>query len=218
MALAAHEHLRQTTIAKRRFPVGAEFVADGLVHFRLWAPAAQRVAVVLSEGASTRELASEGQGYLSELIEARAGDTYQLRIDHSTQLYPDPASRFQPRGPHRASEIIDARTYQWNDRDWPGIDLNDQVIYELHAGTFTREGTWASARAQLEELARFGVSVRWIRNSGCVAGGHLEHPTGEHDCVRTGTVPPAARRQGPTPYRMTRVDRRDLSWTGLDRS
>jgi maltooligosyltrehalose trehalohydrolase len=159
MALAAHDRSRQAIAAKRRFPVGAEVVADGLVHFRVWAPAAQRVEVVLVEGRRSEELTPEGQGYFSAVIKGCPGNCYQFRLDGSTQLYPDPVSRFQPRGPHHASEIVDPRAFQWRDEDWLGVDLKGQVIYELHTGTFTREGTWASAQRQLEELARIGVTL-----------------------------------------------------------
>jgi maltooligosyltrehalose trehalohydrolase len=159
MALPARDHTHLASALERRFPVGTEVVADGVVHARVWAPAAQRVDVVLSAGSSTRQLKAEGQGYFSGVIEGQAGDSYQFRLNDSPQLYPDPASRFQPRGPHGVSEIIDPRTYRWTDHDWPGVDLKGQVIYELHTGTFTREGTWASAQRQLEELARCGITL-----------------------------------------------------------
>jgi maltooligosyltrehalose trehalohydrolase len=159
MALPARDHAHLATALERRFPVGAEVVADGLVHVRVWAPAAQRVDVVLSVSSSTRQLRAEGQGYFSGVIEARPGDSYQFRLNESPQLYPDPASRFQPRGPHDVSEIVDPHTYRWTDEDWQGIDLKGQVIYELHTGTFTRERTGASAQRQLEELARIGITL-----------------------------------------------------------
>jgi maltooligosyltrehalose trehalohydrolase len=147
------------TEAKRRFPVGAEVVGDGLVRFRVWAPAAERVEVVLSSRKSPEILGPEGQGYFSAVIQAHAGDGYRFRLDGSSDLYPDPVSRFQPRGPHQESEIVDPRTYHWQDAGWRGIELKGQVIYELHSGTFTREGTGAAAQSQLEELARIGITA-----------------------------------------------------------
>jgi maltooligosyltrehalose trehalohydrolase len=80
-------------------------------------------------------------------------------LDTSSRLYPDPASRFQPSGPHDPSEIVNGSSFAWHDAAWPGLTLEGQVIYELHAGTFTREGTWASAGRQLEELARIGITA-----------------------------------------------------------
>jgi maltooligosyltrehalose trehalohydrolase len=159
MAVAAHDRTFLATTAKRRFAIGAEVVANRLVHFRVWAPAAQRVDVVVSGRSRFRALRAEGQGYFSEVIEAEAGDQYQFRLNESDQLYPDPASRFQPHGPHGASEIVDPRTFRWNDDEWPGVNLKGQVVYELHTGTFTPEGTWASAQTQLEELARIGITL-----------------------------------------------------------
>jgi maltooligosyltrehalose trehalohydrolase len=148
-----------TPTTKRRFPVGAEVVADGLVQMRVWAPAATRVEVVLSQGTRTRELAPEGTGYFSDVVQAEPGEVYAFRVDGSERLYPDPASRYQPQGPHGASEIVDPQRYDWHDAAWTGIDLEGQVIYEMHLGTFTPEGTWASALPQLEELARLGITT-----------------------------------------------------------
>jgi maltooligosyltrehalose trehalohydrolase len=159
MSLAAPDRAFPPTVPKRRFAVGAEVIADGLVHFRVWAPAVHRVDVVLSGGSRTQALRAEGQGYFSEVIEGEAGDSYQFRLDKSDRLYPDPASRFQPQGPDGASAIVDPRAFQWNDDDWRGVNLKGQVIYELHTGTFTPEGTWASAQSQLEELASLGITL-----------------------------------------------------------
>jgi len=144
----------------RRFPIGAEVVADGQVSFRVWAPAAKRVQVVLSDRDSSQHaLEPEPNGYFSGVVRARAGDRYRFQLDESAQLYPDPASRFQPCGPHQASAIVDPTSYEWGDASWSGVRLEGQVIYELHSGTFTREGTWASAQCQLDELARLGITV-----------------------------------------------------------
>jgi maltooligosyltrehalose trehalohydrolase len=149
----------QTAQATRRFPIGAEVVSDDLVHFRVWAPAVQRVELIVSNHDSTHMLRPEGGGYFSAIIHARVGDEYSFRLDSSANLYPDPASRFQPRGPHDPSEIVDARRYRWQDAGWRGIELKSQVIYELHTGTFTPEGTWAAAQSQLDELARIGITA-----------------------------------------------------------
>ncbi|HWI55870.1 MAG TPA: malto-oligosyltrehalose trehalohydrolase, partial [Bacillota bacterium] len=74
-------------------------------------------------------------------------------------LFPDPASRFQPEGPHGASEIVDSGLFKWADTRWPGVRRQGQVIYEMHVGTFTPEGTWAGAMEQLPELAELGITV-----------------------------------------------------------
>jgi maltooligosyltrehalose trehalohydrolase len=113
--------------------------------------------VVLDSGAAT-ELEREPDGYFSGLVQARAGDRYRFRLDGGDS-FPDPVSRFQPEGPHRSSEIVDPLAFRWSDDAWRGIALEDQVIYEMHIGTFTREGTWESARRELAELASTGITT-----------------------------------------------------------
>jgi maltooligosyltrehalose trehalohydrolase len=152
------------TKVKRLLPVGAEALAGGGVHFRVWAPSRKRVALRLeSEPGSapqTFEMESEEGGYYSLLVEqAHAGALYGFLLDEDDYLYPDPASRFQPEGPHGRSRVIEANSFGWTDADWKGRGLRGQVIYELHTGTFTREGTWRAASRELRELASLGVTV-----------------------------------------------------------
>jgi CheY-like chemotaxis protein len=125
---------------------------------RVWAPRRDRVAVVTSSGARTPLTREEG-GYFSGRIAASAGDRYQFELDEDERLYPDPASRFQPDGPHAASAIVDPAAFPWTDRGWSGVRPERQVIYELHLGTFTRAGTWAAAARELRELARIGITI-----------------------------------------------------------
>ena len=140
----------------RRLPIGAEVVPGG-VHFRVWAPKRSRVEVV--DGLGSAELESEGDGYFSGLVEGiGAGSSYRYRLDGG-DAFPDPASRFQPQGPHGPSRVVDPLAFEWTNRDWPGVDLEGQVLYEMHVGTFTREGTWEAAARELPELARLGVTV-----------------------------------------------------------
>src|SRR5438067_156921 len=80
--------------------------------------------------------------------QARAGMLYRFRLDGG-DLYPDPVSRSQPEGPHGPSQIIDPGDFAWTDAGWPGVRLAGQVVYELHVGTFTPEGTWEAAERQL---------------------------------------------------------------------
>lgn len=148
---------------KRRMTIGAE-VHEGGVDFRVWAPASREVHVVLAEGPTLERAAckialqSEEGGYFSQFIpDARAGMHYKLQLDHG--LFPDPVSRFQPDGPHGASRIVDPRQFQWSDNGWRGIDLKRQVLYEMHLGTFTDEGSWTAAAGHLPELADLGVTT-----------------------------------------------------------
>ena len=140
----------------RRLPIGAE-VHDAGTHFRVWAPRRAKVEAVMDGGAVGLE--SEGNGYFSALApSAGAGTLYRFRLDGKDE-FPDPASRFQPEGPHGPSQVVDPRTFRWNDRGWSGVRKEGQVLYEMHVGTFTREGTWAAARAHLAELAALGITV-----------------------------------------------------------
>jgi maltooligosyltrehalose trehalohydrolase len=150
----------------RRFPIGAEVLPQGGVHFRVWATRCQHVMVVIEGGVDagateqTVALASEGNGYFSGLVSAAdAGMLYHYRVEDSTSLYPDPASRFQPNGPHGPSQIIDPNAFHWTDSMWPGVRLEGQVIYEMHLGTFTLEGTWEAASRELPELAEAGITA-----------------------------------------------------------
>jgi len=143
-----------------RLGIGAE-VRDGGVRFRVWAPERRKVEVVVESGRSngTHALAAATDGYWSGSVNgAAAGDRYRYRLDGSGP-FPDPASRFQPDGPHGPSEVIDPRRFAWTDGGWKGLRLAGQVIYELHVGAFTPEGTWAAATGQLKELADVGVTV-----------------------------------------------------------
>ena len=143
---------------ERRLPVGAE-VARGGTHFRVWAPIRSRVEVLV-EGGPALDLNPEGGGYFSGFGDGvGAGARYRFRLDGGPGLFPDPASRFQPDGPHGPSEVVDPTTFAWTDRDWPGVPDTGQVLYELHVGTFTPEGTWAAAAARLPELADLGITA-----------------------------------------------------------
>ena len=140
---------------RRRF--GAQ-VHEGGVHFSVWAPAQARVGLVI-EGRAELEMARDNDGFFTADVEgARAGDRYQLRLEQG--LRPDPASRFQPGGPFEPSQIVDAQSFGWTDANWKGAPPSHrQVLYELHLGTFTEEGTWTAAMAHLPRLADLGVTT-----------------------------------------------------------
>lgn len=154
--------------AARRLPIGAEVTPGGGVDFRVWAPARHTVEVVLDAEQERGPkldafpLTPEEGGYFSGTVpEAKAGMAYRFRLDGAPLLCPDPASRYQPDGPNGPSMIIDP-AFEWHDHDWQGIDPEDprgQVLYEMHIGTFTAEGTWEAAALQLAELASLGITA-----------------------------------------------------------
>jgi maltooligosyltrehalose trehalohydrolase len=105
-------------------------------------------------------LAREQHGYFSGLCaDACAGSLYRYRLDGTADRHPDPASRFQPHGPHGPSQIIDPSAFEWTDAAWSGLPPDRRVVYEMHAGTFTREGSWAAAARELRELAACGITL-----------------------------------------------------------
>ena len=149
--------------AKRRYPIGAELVGENQTHFRVWAPKAREVDVVLENPSEGKPklcpLTAEPGGYFSAAASASAGTRYRFRVNGAENFYPDPASRFQPNGPHGSSCIVDSRKFRWSDADWPGLKLKGQIFYEMHIGTFTSAGTWRAAAEQLAELSRIGITA-----------------------------------------------------------
>jgi maltooligosyltrehalose trehalohydrolase len=153
-------------LTNRRFPIGAEIAPSGGTRFRVWAPNCRRVDLVVPRQAGQRgqaitvALREEPGGYFSGLLSGlTAGTRYGFRLDGQEQLWPDPASRSQPDGPEGLSQIIDPTIYQWADTAWKGLRSDGQVIYEMHIGTLTREGTWDAAMSELPQLAQTGMTV-----------------------------------------------------------
>ena len=137
--------------------MGAETDGSG-THFRVWGPPHKLIAVIFDDGRE-EALTPENNGYFSGYIAgATPGQRYRIRLDGATETFPDPTSRFQPDGPHGASEIVDPARFQWNDSGWPGISLKGQILYELHIGTFTEEGSWRAAAAKLPQLKSIGIT------------------------------------------------------------
>jgi maltooligosyltrehalose trehalohydrolase len=137
-------------------PFGAEVLAEG-VRFRLWAPAAQEVHLALAHASLPMSRLDDGW---FELVtsQASAGSFYQFDIDRKLKV-PDPASRFQPEDVHGPSEVIDPAAFTWGDENWTGRPWEEAVIYELHVGTFTPEGTFAGVERKLDYLADLGVTA-----------------------------------------------------------
>src|SRR5881397_1331301 len=122
--------------AKRRYPIGAELIGKDETHFRVWAPKAWKVDVVLEDAGDAKPkfcpLTAEPNGYFSGAASVGAGVRYRFRINGAQNFYPDPASRFQPDGPHGSSCIVDRTRFRWSDGEWPGLKLKGQIFYEMH--------------------------------------------------------------------------------------
>jgi maltooligosyltrehalose trehalohydrolase len=148
--------------AWRHLPVGVEIATDQTVHARVWAPPRSRVSFTeltpSGEVVAVTDLDSEGNGYFSGGAPGAAGTLYKFRLDGRAD-FPDPVSRFQPFGPHGPSQVIDPSAFRWSDGAWRGPGIAGAVIYELHIGTFTPEGTYGAASKHLDALLDIGVSV-----------------------------------------------------------
>ncbi|MBI3962494.1 MAG: malto-oligosyltrehalose trehalohydrolase [Deinococcus sp.] len=140
--------------------LGATYLGKGQCQFLVWAPLAQQVTVHLTEPRD-RVVAMErlAGGYHHTLVEdVQPGSLYLYKLDGS-QERPDPASRFQPHGVHGTSQVVDARAFTWEDQGWRGLPLPDYVIYELHVGVFTPQGTFDAIIPRLGELKELGITA-----------------------------------------------------------
>jgi maltooligosyltrehalose trehalohydrolase len=133
-------------------------VENGGARFRIWAPRLTSLKLGIA-GRGDLEMGAEPDGYFSLWVEgAKTGDRYGFLLDEG--FTPDPVSRFQPEGPAGPSMIVDPAAFRWSDNRWPGAPpRHRQVVYEMHIGTFTQAGTWASAIERLPALAALGVTT-----------------------------------------------------------
>ena len=139
---------------------GAMPLPDGSVRWTVWAPRARRVELILAgPNVRVRPMAPTGRGFFTHAEpNVSAGERYRFRLDGGREL-PDPASRWQPDGVAGPSAILRTADFPWRARDWRGMERHDLVIYELHVGTFTPEGTFDAAAKRLSELNRLGVTA-----------------------------------------------------------
>jgi maltooligosyltrehalose trehalohydrolase len=140
--------------------IGAIHRGGGTCDFRVFAPAAREVRLGLGpDAALIVALEREPEGYWRGRAEsAPPGTLYRLRVDDGPWL-PDPASRSQPQGVHGPSAVWDATLFAWTDTDWRGVPLAEMILYELHVGVFTPEGTFAAAIGKLSHLRDLGVNA-----------------------------------------------------------
>lgn len=147
--------------SERAYPVGAEITGEG-ANFRVWAPSAKKVTLVSNNksGHIKQVMIDEHNGYYSCVVpDLYTGALYQFQLDDDKALYPDPASAYQPEGPHGPSQLESDENFEWTDVNWKGIENVNDVIYEMHIGTFTQEGTYQAAAAELGELAALGITI-----------------------------------------------------------
>src|SRR5687767_420668 len=145
--------------------LGATPLGPNQTRFVVWAPLCESVELEILSPSPQRIQMTPGDAYRFTCVAAvGAGARYQLRpLAHSptrpaADPRPDPASRFQPEGVHGPSEVIDP-AFAWTDSDWHGLPLRDYIIYELHIGTFTPEGTFDAAISRLDYLRELGITA-----------------------------------------------------------
>jgi maltooligosyltrehalose trehalohydrolase len=143
---------------------GAWVTGDG-VQFRVWAPSSERVEVLIYDerenggGHAAYPLQPEQGGWFSGSVEgAGAGTRYRIRLDGDA-VYPDPLSRSQPGGINGPSEVVDPAAFEWTDAGWAGRRLEDMVIYEVHVGTATGQGTFDALIGHLDDIATLGATA-----------------------------------------------------------
>jgi maltooligosyltrehalose trehalohydrolase len=138
--------------------LGAKLLDGNRCEFRVWAPKHDRVELHIVAPRDRRvALTKDVSGYHSAVVDDCAeGTRYVFAVNG--QERPDPASRYQPEGVHRPSEVVGSE-FEWHDRDWSGIALEDYVVYELHVGTFTDEGTFDAIIGKLDHLKALGITA-----------------------------------------------------------
>jgi maltooligosyltrehalose trehalohydrolase len=162
-------HFDETaTLTENTPPLGAIVRGDGRCEFRVWAPQVEKVELhIVAPDERHIALTRNARGYHEAVVDTGAGARYFFVINGRER--PDPASRSQPEGVHEASEVV-ASTFEWHDEGWNGVDLADYVIYELHVGTFTDEGTFDAVIEHLDELRDLGITAIELMPAGQFPG------------------------------------------------
>jgi maltooligosyltrehalose trehalohydrolase len=159
---AAPQDTPRAAIPHRVLTLGARPEKDG-TSFRVWAPDRARVEVlVLDDAGGTRlehELNATDGGYFAAFVRGVGpGDRYRYRLDGGAS-YPDPASRSQPEGVHGPSAVVDPDAFGWTDHEWTGVGLDGLVLYQVHVGTATPDGTFAGLVGELEHVRGLGATA-----------------------------------------------------------
>jgi maltooligosyltrehalose trehalohydrolase len=154
-------HTRMRPYERMVMRIGAHYLGDNRCEFTVWAPKDERLSVCLL-APKRRLLPMEKleRGYWRvTAADVPPGTRYLLRLDGNGQERPDPASFFQPDGVHKPSAVVDQRAFPWQDGEWRGLPPADFIVYEVHVGTFTPEGTFAAAIPRLPELRDLGITA-----------------------------------------------------------
>ncbi|GAB3256343.1 malto-oligosyltrehalose trehalohydrolase [Larkinella harenae] len=140
--------------------IGANYIGEGRCVFTVWAPKKETMSLHLLQPKEQQiPMKRAGQGYFQvEVDHVEPGTQYYFKPNGGRE-YPDPASHFQPEGVHGPSAVVDHAAYQWQDQTWRGLPFRDMILYELHVGTFTPEGTFEAIIPRLDALAETGINA-----------------------------------------------------------
>ncbi|MDB5249511.1 MAG: malto-oligosyltrehalose trehalohydrolase [Segetibacter sp.] len=149
--------MNQTQVKKRS--IGINFNTDGKAEVAIWAPLAEKVAISLPENKRSVQLVKDEFGYWKTVTDQiKKNDLYKIALEGDNE-FPDPTSLSQPQGVHGPSKAIDLNEFQWSDDNWNNIPLEEYLLYELHTGTFTPDGTFAALEKKLDYLKDLGVNA-----------------------------------------------------------
>ena len=136
---------------------GPQWMDDNRVRFRLWAPEAEQLELVVNEVRYPMDAVGDGW-FEADVPDLRGGETYRFRLPDGSEVI-DPAAHFQPEGLKAPSMLVDHRRYAWQTKDWTCFPWEEAVVSEIHIGTFTKEGTFAAAIERLPHLAETGINA-----------------------------------------------------------
>ncbi|HEX8776193.1 MAG TPA: malto-oligosyltrehalose trehalohydrolase [Pyrinomonadaceae bacterium] len=154
------EEERKSSGAAWELQFGARPLSDGSTRFRVWAPLAERLAVkIIGERARRVEMQRGDDDIYEAIVPNTSAGTDYLYVINDEKERPDPVSRWQPHGVHGPSRVVDPDEFGWSDHAWKGLALKDFLIYELHTGTFTPEGTFDGTTRKLRHLKSLGVTA-----------------------------------------------------------
>lgn len=140
------------------YSFGPEFHTDGTVSFRVWAPHLDSLAIMFIGHEKSSPMTRDENGLFSVRLNASSGMRYWVELPDGT-LRPDPASRFQPDGVHGPSQLVNTEGFVWTTESWRGVPKKSMIMYEMHLGTYTSEGTYESAINDLDRLVELGVNA-----------------------------------------------------------
>ena len=140
--------------------IGANYKGNNKCEFRVWAPLAEKISLkLLTPVERLIPMQKNERGYCRTVVDDVSPGTLYYYFLEGERKRPDPASYFQPQGVHKASQVVDHKAFQWRDSGWQGVPMPEMIMYEIHAGTFTPEGTFDAIIPLLDELKETGINA-----------------------------------------------------------